>query len=97
MCGWVIALGHEAIHVSAILPPDASDDLIWSVAGERNLVIVSKDQDFQQRVLASASGPALVWVRLGNQPNLALQAALEPIWLNISRLLESGERLIEIS
>jgi hypothetical protein len=36
-------------------------------------------------------------VRLGNQPNLALQAALEPIWLNISRLLESGERLIEIS
>jgi hypothetical protein len=33
MRDWLAALGHVAIHVSAILPPDASDELIWSVAG----------------------------------------------------------------
>jgi predicted nuclease of predicted toxin-antitoxin system len=96
LCGWIEALGDSAVHVSAIAAPDASDDLIWTIAKEHGLTIVSKDEDFPRRVLASDTGPAVVWVRLGNQPNLALRAALEPIWPQIYAQLDAGERLLEI-
>lgn len=96
MCGWVDELGYSAIHVSAVAAPDASDDLIWAIARERGLTIISKDEDFPRRVLGSNSGPAVIWVRLGNQPNLALKAALLPIWPQICAQLDMGERLVEI-
>jgi len=96
MCVWIEALGQAAFHISALAPPDANDDLVWTIATERGLAIVSKDEDFPRRVLASNAGPAVVWVRLGNQPNLVLKAALLPIWPLVCAQLDAGERLVEI-
>ena len=89
-------MGFEARHISDVATDDAPDDLIWDFAQREGCVIVSKDEDFAQRVRGSSSGPSVVWIRLGNQPNDALWSALSPIWLEICAVLDDGERLVEI-
>lgn len=96
LCVKIQELGHVALHVSALAATDASDDAIWMIAADRQLVIVSKDEDFAQRVVRSTGGPAVVWIRLGNGPNAALWAALAPIWAEICASLDAGERLVEV-
>lgn len=96
LCVKLQELGHVALHVCALAAPDASDDIVWTIASDQRLVIVSKDEDFAQRVVRSTSGPAVVWIRLGNGPNTALWAALAPIWAEICASLDAGERLVEV-
>lgn len=45
---------------------DMPDTAIWEHAGENGFVIVSKDSDFEQRVLVYGPPPKVIWVRLGN-------------------------------
>jgi predicted nuclease of predicted toxin-antitoxin system len=90
------SLGYSAIHVSAVAADDAADDVIWQIAERDGCVVVSKDEDFAQRVRASATGPSVVWIRLGNQPNAALWTALGPIWPDVCAVLDAGEHLVEV-
>ena len=60
------------------------------------LVIVTKDEDFARRVLATVTGPAVVWLRMGNTSNQALRVRLVPLMPEIVALLEDGTRLVEI-
>jgi predicted nuclease of predicted toxin-antitoxin system len=92
----LMAEGSDVLHVSALLPADASDDAIWQEAQRNGLVIVSKDEDFAWRVRQSSSGPAVVWIRTGNCGNAVLKRALAEAFPDIVRLLEYGERLIEV-
>lgn len=96
LCAKVHALGFIAQHISELASADASDDIVWMIASERKFVIVSKDEDFARRVVAGQSGPAVVWVRLGNGPNLALWTSLSLKWPEICAALDAGERLVEI-
>ena len=72
------------------------DPLIWKHAREKNLVIVSKDEDFVDRWLLKPEGVAVVWIRKGNCSNQALIAWLTPLWPDVLRRLEQGEQLIEL-
>jgi predicted nuclease of predicted toxin-antitoxin system len=53
-------------HVRDVGLAAASDPAVWAYAAAQGLVIVSKDSDFQQRVLLLGHPPKVVWVRLGN-------------------------------
>ncbi len=63
---WLAAQGHDAEHVVDCRLEGADDSAVWDYAGAIGAVIVSKDEDFAIRHFSRMSGPAVVWIRLGN-------------------------------
>lgn len=54
----------------------SSDSEIWDFAAQKDLTIVTKDVDFQQRALLLGPPPKVVWLRIGNCPTDAVEALL---------------------
>jgi predicted nuclease of predicted toxin-antitoxin system len=89
--------GHEARHVREIGLRNADDRDIWDYALRERAAVVTKDEDFAQRVLASRRpGPAVVWLRVGNCSNRALRAWFGPLLPRIMEAVHTGERLVEV-
>ena len=82
--------GHEADHV------DASDREPWRFALDNQAVIVTKDEDFSNMIAHGGEAPSVVWVRIGNTRRTVLLAWFEPLVDEIVRLIEDGQRLIEL-
>ena len=93
---WLRAQGHEAVPVREVGLREADDSVIWSRALQMNAVIITKDEDFAARSQRAAGGPVIVWLRIGNASNRALQAWLEPRLAGIIQLVEQGSRLVEV-
>jgi len=74
---------------------DTEDAPIWRYALANQAIILTKDEDFVSRARQSRNSPAIVWLRVGNCSNRALQAWLEPLLPAIVRQLQQGDRLIE--
>ena len=89
------ALGHRAEHVSDCGLAAAPDDTIWTYAAAGGAIIVTKDADFATRRLLQ-SGPAIVWLRLGNSRRGVLLARVESEFPAIVLALERGETLVEV-
>ena len=89
-------VGLDALHVSDAGLGAATDAQIWAFALERGAVIVIKDGDFAARARATAKGPGVIWIGLGNTTNRALWDKLGPMTAEITRALEAGERIIEV-
>jgi predicted nuclease of predicted toxin-antitoxin system len=96
LCRQLGDVGHDAVHVSDLLLASASDDAIWRLAGQQDLVIVSKDEDFARRAKQTTDGPSVIWIRVGNRPNKLLWAALGPVWSSVCAAIQAGERLVEV-
>ena len=91
------ANGLESIHVQDVGLEAADDRSIWHYAMERNLTIVTKDEDFQ--ALANRQGripPQVVWVRLGNCRKPALLEAFSRILPALRESLAAGDAAVEI-
>jgi predicted nuclease of predicted toxin-antitoxin system len=88
--------GHEAIHVLEANLAQSSDDEIWNQAANLQAVILTKDEDFADRVVRGLAGVSVVWIRIGNCPNRVLLKSFADAMPLIVQKLESGERLIEI-
>ncbi|MBL8903427.1 MAG: DUF5615 family PIN-like protein [Hyphomicrobiales bacterium] len=88
-------LGHMADHVYDIGMQAASDHSIWNRAEETGAVIITKDEDFTQ-IGRGASGPQVVWLRLGNVNRNALLDRISKALPQIIEAIEDGERVIEI-
>lgn len=54
---WLIAQGHDAIHVVDLGYARAPDSRLWDHASETNSVIGTKGEDFALRVQLRPSGP----------------------------------------
>jgi predicted nuclease of predicted toxin-antitoxin system len=95
----LLAGGHEAEHVGERQMQTASDAAIWDYALATSAVIVTKDEDFAQRkvLTASATGPAVVWIRLPNTRRRDLLIWFETVMPQILAALERGETLIEVT
>jgi predicted nuclease of predicted toxin-antitoxin system len=94
MCFRLRQLGHEAIHVSDIGPIDATDVQIADTAIKGNLILITKDEDFL--TLRMPNRFAMLWLRCGNITNQGLALWLEPLWQDVEKMLEAGERLVEL-
>jgi predicted nuclease of predicted toxin-antitoxin system len=94
LCRWMEMRGHQASHVADIGMVAASDAAIAAYAEAHTMILVSKDEDFV--VLRLPDRFSLVWLRCGNATSRALSAWLEPRWDEIGKLLERGERFIEV-
>lgn len=88
--------GHDADHVTDIGPGDASDQELWRFALENDAVIVTKDEDFSNMIARCGEAPPVVWVRIGNTRRVALLAWFEPLIEELVRLIDEGQRVIEL-
>lgn len=93
---WLADQGHTAQHVDDLGLGNADDITIWNHALSINAIIVTKDEDFAERVARTATCPVIVWLRIGNATNRALLQWLEPRWAEITELLNADNRLIEV-
>ncbi|MFW5920235.1 MAG: DUF5615 family PIN-like protein [Polyangiales bacterium] len=56
----------SSAHVSSMGLGGAKDRAIWDRAAEEELVVVTKDEDFQRLSVLLGPPPKVIWVRLGN-------------------------------
>lgn len=76
------------------LGPNPSDLTLWAYAQANALVIVTKDADFQDRLLLSdAPPPWVVQLRCGNLRARPLRELLETCWPRVLELL-AAHRLV---
>ena len=92
---WLSSQGYPSDHVYDFGPGAAPDDAVEVRARELEAVIWSKDSDFVDRGRRT-QGLQVVWVRLGNTSNAALQARIARHLPTIEAALAAGEALIEI-
>lgn len=88
--------GHEAVHVSQVLPRNARDPAIWTSALREGFVIVTKDEDFAAWSRLRTPAPPVLWIRLGNLRKAELRAKLAPLLPSLLQRLEAGESLVEV-
>ena len=93
---WLGEGGHQAVHVADIGFLTARDAAIWSHAQHNDAVVVTKDEDFAIRSGQAETAPIIVWLRVGNTSNRALRPWIEARLPGILRLIEQGQRLIEV-
>jgi predicted nuclease of predicted toxin-antitoxin system len=87
--------GLEARAVREVGLRDASDKVIWDFAAHGGWIIVTKDEDFPERVLRSRAGPQVVWLRIGNSTKRELLAWFASLLADILRELAAGRRIVE--
>lgn len=67
----------ESLHVQNLERGiTSSDSDIWAFAQAEDLLIVTKDSDFQQRALISGPPPKVIWIRLGNCRTVLVETLL---------------------
>ena len=94
---YLAANGWECLHVQDVGLASADDSAIWQYAKDRNLVIISKDEDFQALANRQRSiPPQVVWVRLGNCRKAALLEAFAKILPALHDKLAAGDAVVEI-
>lgn len=92
---WLSTNGLEAAHVLDLKLNDSDDEQIWAHAAAHGMVVISKDDYFQNR--ATHRGTVqVVWVRLGNCRNKALLARFENQLPAVISALERGTSVIEL-
>ena len=72
-----------------------TDAQIWEYAREHKCVIVSKDADFSERIIAQQPPPWVVHLRFGNLRKKEFHALLARVWPQIESLLNS-HKLINV-
>lgn len=72
-----------------------SDSQIWEFARQRQLVIVSKDADFSERIIMESPPPWVVHLRIGNLRRKDFHALLARVWPQVESLLKS-HKLVNI-
>ena len=94
LCGWLAARGHEAMHVTEVMPGETPDRDVAAYATAKQMILMTKDDDFLTR--HPPVDYQLVWLRVGNATNRSLTAWLDARWDAIIAALDAGERLVEV-
>ena len=66
-----------------------TDSQIWEFARQHELVIVSKDADFSDRIIIRTPPPWVVHIRFGNLRKKEFHTLLARMWPQIETLLKS--------
>lgn len=76
---------------------DASDLDIFFEARENGAALLTKDSDFILLLERLGPPPPIIWLTCGNTSNEILKSILGAVFSQAIRLLQSGERLVEIN
>ena len=94
---WIAStFGVECEHVRETELAQAEDLKIFQTVRIAGHVIVSKDEDFSDLVTRLGPPPQILWLRVGNLTNRALQEYFAAAMLQALELLEAGEPLVEM-
>jgi len=88
--------GVAAVPVREIGLRDASDREIFRQARAAEAVVMTKDRDVIRLLDEQGPPPQVIWLRLGNSSNAALQQVLATTLPQSLQLLHSGEPWVEI-
>ncbi|MBW6535723.1 MAG: DUF5615 family PIN-like protein [Mariniphaga sp.] len=69
----------------------SSDEDIWEYSKENNLVIITKDADFSNKILYKSPPPKVVHLKIGNMKMREFHAFLNKVWPAILEELESNK------
>lgn len=98
IAAWLSAtFGVNAIAIKDLGLRDSQDKEIFAAARTANAVIMTKDSDFVDLVTRLGIPPQILWVTCGNVTNRHLRQVLIQTFPNALRLLQEGERIVEIS
>lgn len=79
----------EAYEHVVNLNDEMTDSEIWEYAKYNNLIIVTKDADFSDRILLSEPPPRIIHIRTGNMKMRDFHKYLNELWEQICLLSES--------
>jgi predicted nuclease of predicted toxin-antitoxin system len=89
--------GQQASAAREVGLRNAEDSTIWDYALREQCVIITKDEDFAQRALATQQpAPVVIWLRVGNCSNRALRQWFAPLYPKVLAAIERGERFLEL-
>jgi len=78
------------IHVFDI-PEVSSDEEIWNYAKEKELIIITKDADFSNKILFSEPPPKVIHLRIGNLKISELHVFMNRTWATILIEIEKNK------
>jgi len=81
----------ESVHVQSVGLDRADDKAVWEFARRHNLVIVTKDADFQESSLISGAPPKVVWIRRGNCSTSEIESILRRHSDEAMQLMQGNE------
>ncbi len=93
---FLTANGEDALHVLDVKMMESSDSEIWDLAMREEMVIITKDEDFQVRASVTQHHPVIIWVRIGNCSKKTLLDFFEKRWREMKIELDNGATLIEL-
>ena len=70
------------------LKSSPTDTEIWEYAKKKDLVIVTKDTDFSDRIIVSTPPPKVVHLKFGNMRKKDFHSFLKKIWPQIDKLIK---------
>lgn len=73
------------------LGKSCNDGFLWNYAKENNLIILTKDSDFSNRIIVSQPPPKVVHYRIGNMRSAALAEFIAKTWPQVLTLLETNK------
>lgn len=65
------------------------DSGIWKYAIENNLIIITKDSDFSDRLLWATPPPKVIHIRLGNMRMRDFHKIISSVWEEVCELIQS--------
>lgn len=87
----------EAYSVAYLGYRDAEDEVIFQAAQQAEVVVVSKDADFLERIVRLGTPPSLLYVTCGNTSKAQLKVIFESHFQTANDLFLKGESVVEIS
>jgi predicted nuclease of predicted toxin-antitoxin system len=98
IAAWIVATyGVAAVAVRDIGLRDADDRDIFAAAKTQGVIVMTKDRDFVELVDRYGPPPHVIWLTCGNTTNARLHEILSATLRDALKLVQSGERLVEIS
>ncbi len=88
--------GLQACAIRELGLRDATDPEIFEAARVEAAVVMTKDRDFVHLLDLHGPPPHVIWMRMGNCSNAALQQILRRTLPQALGLLQSGEPWVEI-
>ena len=83
----------DFLHVTKI-ERSIPDKEIWKYALEKNLIILTKDSDFHERILYRDPPPKVILFRLGNTSTKYLEEFLSRYWTEIEDQINSVKLVV---
>ncbi|MCX5931575.1 MAG: DUF5615 family PIN-like protein [Cyanobacteria bacterium] len=98
LASWITAqfAPNQAVPVRELGLRDADDREIFAQARSAGAVVMTKDRDFLHLLFVQGPPPQVIWLRVGNSSNQALQAVLLRTLEQAVASLDEGEPWVEV-